>query len=117
MENIQKIKDYIAKTEIKKTFIGGYNKADVHKLLDTVLGMFETTLMEQQEKEEKRVADVLAEIDVIKEEAEENAKIADALIVELNKTIASLTEDIEKFEEKKGNIRKGLSDLLEMMNE
>lgn len=117
MENIQKIKDYIERTEIKKSFIGGYNKVDVHKLLDTVLEMFETTLKEQKEKEEKRVADLLAEIDMIKEDAEAKAEVADALIVDLNKTIVSLTDDIEKVEEKMGNVQKGLSNLLEMINE
>ena len=35
---------------------------------------------------------------------EEEAKIVDALIVDLNKTIASLTDEIEKAEEKTGNI-------------
>ena len=54
---------------------------------------------------------------MIKEEAEEKAKIADMLIVDLNKTITSLTDDIEKSEEKMNNIKKGLSDLLEMINE
>ena len=34
----------------------------------------------------------------------EEAKIVDALIVDLNKTIASLTDEIEKAEEKTGNI-------------
>ena len=111
MENIQKIKDHIERTEIKKTFIGGYNKADVHKLLEAVLEMFETTLKEQQEKEEKRVAALLGEIDAIKEEAEAKAEVADALIVDLNKTIASLTDDIEKVEEKMGNVQKVLSKL------
>ena len=43
--------------------------------------------------------------------------MADVLIVDLNKTIVSLTEHIEKSEEKMGNVQKALSDLLEMMNE
>lgn len=100
MENIQGIKDYIKKTKIKKKIFGGYHKKDVHKMLDTVLVMFEIVLREQQEKEEKRVTDILREVDMMKEEA----KIVDALIVDLNKTIASLTDEIEKAEEKTGNI-------------
>ena len=92
MENIQKIKDYVKKTKIKKTFIGGYHKKDVHKTLDTVLEMFETALKEQQETAEKREADILQEVNTMKEEA----KIIDALIIDLNKTIASLTDELEK---------------------
>ena len=53
MDNMQKIEEYIAKTEIKSCLFGGYNKTDVHNLLKTVIGMFETTLKEQQEKDEK----------------------------------------------------------------
>ena len=145
MENIQNIKDYVEKTEIKKSFFGGYNKADVHKLLDSVLEMFETTLKEQQEKEEKRAADFLVEMNMIKEDAAEKSKMADELIVDLNKTIASLTDDVEKAEEKAKaademivdlnktiasltddnekaeekmtNIKKELSNLLEMIGE
>ena len=104
MENMQKIQDYIAKNQIKSSFIGGYNKAEVHKLLNTV-------------QAEKREAEFLAGLDAVKAAAEENAKMADALIVDLNKTIVSLTEDLEKAEEKMGNIRNGLSDLLEMVTE
>lgn len=117
MENMQKIQDYIAKNQIKSSFIGGYNKAEVHKLLNTVLEMFEAELKEQQEMAEKREAEFLAGLDAVKAAAEENAKMADALIVDLNKTIVSLTEDLEKAEEKMGNIRNGLSDLLEMVTE
>ena len=117
MQNMQKIKDYIANAEIKKSLVGGYNEADVHKLLNTVLSMFETTLKEQQEKDEKRAAELLAEIDAVKEVSEENAKMVDPLIVDLNKTIASLTDHIEKTEEKMKNIQKALSDLQKMMNE
>ena len=117
MDNMQKIEEYIAKTEIKSCFFGGYNKTDVHNLLKAVIGMFEETLKEQQEKDEKRAAELLAEVDAVKATAEENAKMADVLIVDLNKTIVSLTEHIEKSEEKMGNVQKALSDLLEMMNE
>lgn len=117
MDNMQKIEEYIAKTEIKSCLFGGYNKTDVHNLLKTVIGMFETTLKEQQEKNEQRTAELLAEVDAAKEAAEENAKMADVLIVDLNKTIVSLTEHIEESEEKMGNVQKALSDLLEMMNE
>ena len=63
MENMQKIQDYIAKNQIKSSFIGGYNKAEVHKLLNTVLEMFEAELKEQQEKAEKREAEFLAGLD------------------------------------------------------
>ena len=39
------------------------------------------------------------------------------MIVDLNKTIASLTDDVEKAEEKMTNIKKELSNLLEMIGE
>ncbi len=111
MKDIQKIKDYVEKAEIKKTLFGGYNKADVHRVLNSVLEMFETTLKEQKEKEEKRAAELLKEMDMIREDAEAKVEVADALNVELNKTIAVLTDDIEKAEALNVELNKTIASL------
>ena len=113
MDNIQEIKDYVKQNQLKKVIFGGYNKEDVQMKFDMILAMVEKYAKEQAEKEAAMLADFEEQIKPLKDDFENQKKVSDILIVNLNKDIAVLTEEKRSMEQTQLELKKENSVLAE----
>lgn len=127
MDKVQEITEYVEQMRLKKVLFGGYDKNDVQMKFDMVLAMFQKYVKEQEEKEKALLSDFEKQMKELKDEFESKKKVSDILIVELNKSINSLTEENQSMvqEQQKmketykaycGDILKQYSDSLRLLS-
>lgn len=98
-EKVKEIKESMNQIELKKVWFGGYNKEDVQTKMDMMYAMFEKCYKEQIEKETEAVEALKRQIADMREEYEGQKRMADLLIVDLNKSISDLTIQKQTLEE------------------
>lgn len=127
MDKLQEIREYMNQMQIKKVWFGGYDKEEVQVKFDVVYAMFQKCMKDQEEKEKALISDYEKRIKDLQNEFESKKKVSDILIVELNKSINSLTEEnqsmVQKQQEMKeaykgycGDILKQYSDSLRLLS-
>ena len=92
MDKFQEMKEYLNQNQLRKVLFGGYSKEDVQMKFDIVQAMLDTYAKEQAEKEAAMLADFEKQIEQMQAEFELQKKASDALIIDLNNSLAQLEE-------------------------
>lgn len=116
MDKLQEMKDYLNQDQLKRVLFGGYSKEDVQTKFEMVCAMLDTYAKEQAEKEANLLADFETQLKELREEFEVQKKASDALIVDLNKSLAEFEEQKQQFEQEHQKIR-AANDALTAENE
>lgn len=116
MDKLQEMKDYLNQDQLKRVLFGGYSKEDVQTKFEMVCAMLDTYAKEQDEKEANLLADFETQLKELREEFEVQKKASDALIVDLNKSLAEFEEQKQQFEQEHQKIR-AANDALTAENE
>lgn len=91
MDKLQEIKESMNQMPLKKVWFGGYSKEDVQLKMDMLYAMVEKAMKEQAEKEAELLAGFENQIKAMQEEFDNQKRVSDILIGDLNKNINNLT--------------------------
>lgn len=94
MDKLLEISNYVRDLTIKKTFFGGYDRDDVFEKIQELMGMFRSYAKEEKLKQQK-----------IMEDYELRIRTSQAMIGELNKKIAVLSEEQKNAEVEKQQMK------------
>lgn len=94
MDKLLEISNYVRDLTIKKTFFGGYDRDDVFEKIQELMEMFRAYAKEEKLKQQK-----------IMEDYELRIRASQAMVGELNKKIAVLSEEQKNAEEEKQQMR------------
>lgn len=94
MDKLLEISNYVRDLTIKKTFFGGYDRDDVFEKIQELMGMFRSYAKEEKLKQQK-----------IMEDYELRIRTSQAMISELNKKIAILSEEQKNVELEKQQMK------------
>ncbi len=105
MDKFQEMKEYLNQNQLRKVLFGGYSKEDVQMKFDIVQAMLDTYAKEQAEKEAAMLADFEKQIEQMQAEFELQKKASDALIIDLNKSLAQLEEQNQSIVKEQQEVR------------
>lgn len=105
MDKFMEMKEYLNQNQLRKVIIGGYNKDDVQMKFDMVRAMLDAYAKEQAEKEASMLADFEKKLEDMKTDFELQKKASDALIIDLNKSLADLETQNEAIVKEQQQIR------------
>lgn len=94
MDKLLEISNYVRDLTIKKTFFGGYDRDDVFEKIQELMEMFRAYAKEEKLKQQK-----------IMEDYELRIRASQAMVGELNKKIAVLSEEQKNAEAEKKQMR------------
>lgn len=94
MDKLLEISNYVRDLTIKKTFFGGYDRDDVFEKIQELMEMFRAYAKEEKLKQQK-----------IMEDYELRIRASQAMVGELNKKIAVLSEEQKNAETEKQQMR------------
>lgn len=94
MDKLLEISNYVRDLTIKKTFFGGYDRDDVFEKIQELMEMFRAYAKEEKLKQQK-----------IMEDYELRIRASQAMVGELNKKIAVLSEEQKNAEAEKQQMR------------
>ena len=103
MSSMQEITEFVDNIQIKKTFLGGYDRKDVELKMNTLCAMFEKVLKDEREKHQ-------AELN----ECEATIQTSKMLVTEMNKKLVTMTEEQSKM---KGVYKEYCSGILKQYSE
>lgn len=103
MSSMQEITEFVENIQIKKTFLGGYDRRDVELKIDTLCAMFEKVLKDEREKHQTEL-----------NECESTIQTSKMLVTEMNKKLVAMTEEQSKM---KGVYKEYCSNILKQYSE
>lgn len=105
MDKFQEMKEYLNQNQLRKVLFGGYSKEDVQTKFDMVQAMLDTYAKEQAKKEAKMLTDFEKQLEQMKAEFEIQKKASEALIIDLNKSLAKLEEQNQLIMKEQQKVR------------
>jgi len=94
MDKLQEISNYVGNMKIKKTFFGGYDREDVIVKMQEIVSLFQDCMTEEKEKQKEIIADYDLRI-----------QASQALVNELNRKIAMLSEEQKNVQAEKEQMK------------
>ena len=116
MDKLQEMKDYVKQTQLRKVFLGGYSKEDVHLKFDMLMAMIDNYVKNQTEKEAALQAEFETQLTEMQKDFENKKRVTELLIVDLNKSIAEITSQNQVMGEEQSKLREA-DDTLTAENE